>query len=160
MLIRFSYGFFLVIMQKTCTCTPIYFSVSWYDIPRCVPKHYFSINIIFLFPNCWSGAEMPCRMQKIESGLLTFTVFEMLRKTKKKKPLQLMGKSEKAQINIWMNGKHVAAKVEETSKQLIGHMCNRCHLSVSIVFIASLFLMAPFIHIHNWEQFKKEFFFL
>lgn len=27
---------------------------------------------------------MPCRMQKIESGLLTFTVFEMLRKTKKK----------------------------------------------------------------------------
>lgn len=102
-LIRFSYGFFLVIMQKTCTCTPIYFSVSWYDIPRCVPKHYFSINIIFLFPNCWSGAEMPCRMQKIESGLLTFTVFEMLRKTKKKKPLQLMGKSEKAQINEWMN---------------------------------------------------------
>lgn len=70
-----------------------------------------------------------------------------------------MGKSEKAQINEWMNGKHVAAKVEETSKQLIGHMCNRCHLSVSIVFIASLFLMAPFIHIHNWEQFKKEFFF-
>lgn len=43
--------------------------------------------------------------------------------------------------------------------QLIGHMCNRCHLSVSIVFIASLFLMAPFIHIHNWEQFKKEVFF-
>lgn len=42
---------------------------------------------------------MPCRMQKIESGLLTFTVFEMLRKTKKKNPLQLMGKSEKAQIN-------------------------------------------------------------
>lgn len=41
---------------------------------------------------------MPCRMQKIESGLLTFTVFEMLRKTKKK-PLQLMGKSEKVQIN-------------------------------------------------------------
>lgn len=40
---------------------------------------------------------MPCRMQKIESGLLTFTVFEMLGKTKK--PLQLMGKSEKAQIN-------------------------------------------------------------
>lgn len=27
---------------------------------------------------------MPCRMQKIESGLLTFTVFEMLRKTKQK----------------------------------------------------------------------------
>lgn len=26
---------------------------------------------------------MPCRMQKIESGLLTFTVFEMLQKTKK-----------------------------------------------------------------------------
>lgn len=26
---------------------------------------------------------MPCRMQKIESGLLTFTVFEMLGKTKK-----------------------------------------------------------------------------
>lgn len=26
---------------------------------------------------------MPCRVQKIESGLLTFTVFEMLRKTKK-----------------------------------------------------------------------------
>lgn len=42
---------------------------------------------------------MPCRMQKIESGLLTFTVFEMLGKKKKKKPLQLMGKSEKAQIN-------------------------------------------------------------
>lgn len=119
-LIRFSYGLFLVIMQKTCTCTPIYFSVSWYDIPRCVPKHYFSINIIFLFPNCWSGAEMPCRMQKIESGLLTFTVFEMLRKTKKKKPLQLMGKSEKAQINEWMNEKHVAAKVEETSKLSVG----------------------------------------
>lgn len=119
-LIRFSYGLFLVIMQKTCTCTPIYFSVSCYDIPRCVPKHYFSINIIFLFPNCWSGAEMPCRMQKIESGLLTFTVFEMLRKTKKKKPLQLMGKSEKAQINEWMNEKHVAAKVEETSKLSVG----------------------------------------
>lgn len=118
-LIRFSYGLFLVIMQKTCTCTPIYFSVSCYDIPRCVPKHYFSINIIFLFPNCWSGAEMPCRMQKIESGLLTFTVFEMLRKTKKK-PLQLMGKSEKAQINEWMNEKHVAAKVEETSKLSVG----------------------------------------
>lgn len=119
-LIRFSYGLFLVIMQKTCTCTPIYFSVSWYDILRWVPKHYFSINIIFLFPNCWSGAEMPCRMQKIESGLLTFTVFEMLRKTKKKNPLQLMGKSEKAQINEWMNGKHVAAKVEETSKLSVG----------------------------------------
>lgn len=117
-LIRFSYGLFLVIMQKTCTCTPIYFSVSWYDIPRCVPKHYFSINIIFLFPNCWSGAEMPCRMQKIESGLLTFPVFEMLRKTKK--PLQLRGKSEKAQINEWMNEKHVAAKVEETSKPSVG----------------------------------------
>lgn len=117
-LIRFSYGLFLVIMQKTCTCTPIYFSVSWYDTLRCVPKHYFSINIIFLFPNCWSGAEMPCRMQKIESGLLTFTVFEMLRKTKK--PLQLMGKSEKAQINEWMNEKHVAAKVEETSKLSVG----------------------------------------
>lgn len=118
-LIRFSYGLFLVIMQKTCTCTPIYSSVSLYDISRCVPKHYFSINIIFLFPNCWSGAEMPCRMQKIESGLLTFTVFEMLRKTKKK-PLQLMGKSEKAQINEWMNEKHVAAKVEETSKLSVG----------------------------------------
>lgn len=63
---------------------------------------------------------MPCRMQKIESGLLTFTVFEMLRKTKKKKPLQLMGKSEKAQINEWMNEKHVAAKVEETSKLSVG----------------------------------------
>lgn len=62
---------------------------------------------------------MPCRMQKIESGLLTFTVFEMLRKTKKK-PLQLMGKSEKAQINEWMNEKHVAAKVEETSKLSVG----------------------------------------
>lgn len=62
---------------------------------------------------------MPCRMQKIESGLLTFTVFEMLRKTKKT-PLQLMGKSEKAQINEWMNGKHVAAKVEETSKPSVG----------------------------------------
>lgn len=61
---------------------------------------------------------MPCRMQKIESGLLTFTVFEMLRKTKK--PLQLMGKSEKAQINEWMNEKHVAAKVEETSKLSVG----------------------------------------
>lgn len=63
-----------------------------------------------------------------------------------------------------MNEKHVAAKVEETSKLSVdtidGHMCNRCHLSVSIVFIASLFLMAPFIHIHNWEQFKKEFFFI
>lgn len=124
-LIRFSYGLFLVIMQKTCTCTPIYFSVSWYDIPRCVPKHYFSINIIFLFPNCWSGAEMPCRMQKIESGLLTFTVFEMLRKTKK--PLQLMGKSEKVQINEWMNGKHVAAKVEETSKLSVGTI-DRTHV--------------------------------
>lgn len=61
---------------------------------------------------------MPCIMQKIESGLLTFTVFEMLRKTKK--PLQLMGKSEKAQINEWMNEKHVAAKVEETSKLSVG----------------------------------------
>lgn len=75
-----------------------------------------------------------------------------------------MGKSEKAQINEWMNEKHVAAKVEETSKLSVGtidwtHMCNRCHLSVSIVFIASLFLMDRFIHIHNWEQFKKEFFF-
>lgn len=118
-LIRFSYGLFLVIMQKTCTCTPIYFSVYWYDIPRCVPKHYFSINIIFLFPNCWSGAEMPCRVQKIESGLLTFTVFEMLRKTKKNL-YSWWGKSEKAQINEWMNGKHVAAKVEETSKLSVG----------------------------------------
>lgn len=63
---------------------------------------------------------MPCRMQKIESGLLTFTVFEMLWKTKKKNPLQLMGKSEKAQINEWMNEKHVAAKVEETSKLSVG----------------------------------------
>lgn len=118
-LIRFSYGLFLVIMQKTCTCTPIYFSVSWYDTLRCVPKHYFSINIIFLFPNCWSGAEMPCRMQKIESGLLTFTVFEMLRKTKKNL-YSWWGKSEKAQINEWMNEKHVAAKVEETSKLSVG----------------------------------------
>lgn len=43
--------------------------------------------------------EQKCHVEckKIESGLLTFTVFEMLRKTKK--PLQLMGKSEKAQIN-------------------------------------------------------------
>lgn len=75
-----------------------------------------------------------------------------------------MGKSEKAQINECMKEKHVAAKVEETSKLSVGtidwtHVCNRCHLSLSIVFIASLFLMAPFIHIHNWEQFKKELFF-
>lgn len=34
---------------------------------------------------------MPCRMQKIESGLLTFTVFEMLRKTKKKKTFTVDG---------------------------------------------------------------------
>lgn len=100
-LIRFSYGLFLGIMQKTCTCTPIYFSVSWYDIPRCVPKHYFSINIIFLFPNCWSGAEMPCRMQKIESGLLTFTVFEMLRKTKKN-TFTVDGEIRES-ANKWMN---------------------------------------------------------
>lgn len=31
-----------------------------------------------------------------------------------------MGKSEKAQINEWMNEKHVAAKVEETSKLSVG----------------------------------------
>lgn len=105
---------------------------------------------------------MPCRMQKIESGLLTFTVFEMLRKTKKT-PLQLMGKSEKVQINEWMKSmlQQRWKKLQSCLlAQLIGHMCNRCHLSVSIVFIASLFLMAPFIHIHNWEQFKKEFFFI
>lgn len=164
-LIRFSYGLFLVIMQKTCTCTPIYFSVSWYDTLRCVPKHYFSINIIFLFPNCWSGAEMPCRMQKIESGLLTFTVFEMLRKTKKK-TFTVDGEIRES-ANKWMNEWMESMLQQRWKKlqscllaQLIGHMCNRCHLSVSIVFIASLFLMAPFIHIHNWEQFKKEVIFI
>lgn len=41
---------------------------------------------------------MPCIMQKIESGLLTFIVFEMLGKTKK--PSQLIGKSEKVQIHV------------------------------------------------------------
>lgn len=73
-----------------------------------------------------------------------------------------MGKSEKVQINEWMKSmlQQRWKKLQSCLlAQLIGHMCNRCHLSVSIVFIASLFLMAPFIHIHNWEQFKKEFFF-
>lgn len=119
-LIRFSYGLFLVIMQKTCTCTPIYFSVSWYDIPRCVPKHYFSININF------SSSQIADREQKchVECKKLKVVYWHSLclkcYGKQKKTPLQLMGKSEKAQINEWMNEKHVAAKVEETSKLSVG----------------------------------------
>lgn len=164
-LIRFSYGLFLVIMQKTCTCTPIYFSVSCYDIPRCVPKHYFSINIIFLFPNCWSGAEMPCRMQKIEKWFIDIHCVWNATEDKKKKTFTVDGEIRES-ANKWMNEWMKSMLQQRWKKlrscllaQLIGHVCNRCHLSVSIVFIASLFLMAPFIHIHNWEQFKKEFFF-
>lgn len=40
--------------------------------------------------------------------------------------------------------------------QLIGHMCNRCHLSAVIVYIASLFLMVLFIHIHNWSNCRRK----
>lgn len=40
--------------------------------------------------------------------------------------------------------------------QLIGHMCNRCHLSAAIVYIASLFLMVLFIHIHNWSNCRRK----
>lgn len=43
--------------------------------------------------------------------------------------------------------------------QLIGHMCNRCHLSAAIVYIASLFLMVLFIHIHNWSNCRRKSFY-
>lgn len=64
---------------------------------------------------------MPCIMQKIESGLLTFIVFKMLGKTKK--PSQLIGKSEKVQIHVneWMNEKHVEAKVGRNFKAVCWH---------------------------------------
>lgn len=107
---------------------------------------------------------MPCIMQKIESGLLTFIVFKMLGKTKK--PSQLIGKSEKVQINEWMNewkacwGKGWKKLQSCMLAQLIGHMCNRCHLSSAIVYIASLFFMVLFIHIHNWSNCRRKSFFI
>lgn len=62
---------------------------------------------------------MPCRMQKNWKWFIDIHCVWNATEDKKK-PLQLMGKSEKAQINEWMNEKHVAAKVEETSKLSVG----------------------------------------
>lgn len=108
------------------------------------------------------GSRNAMFMQKIESGLLTFIVFEMLGKSKK--PSQLIGKSEIVQINEWMNewkacwGKGWKKLQSCMLAQLIGHMCNRCHLSSAIVYIASLFLMVLFIHIHNWSNCRRSFY--
>lgn len=101
-LIRFSYGLFLVIMQKTCTCTPIYFSVSWYDIPRCVPKHYFSININF------SSSQIADREQKCHVECKNWKWFIDIHcvwnatEDQKKKPFTVDGEIRES-ANKWMN---------------------------------------------------------
>lgn len=82
-----------------------------------------------------------------------------------KKPSQLIGKSEIVQINEWMNewkacwGKGWKKLQSCMLAQLIGHMCNRCHLSAAIVYIAPLFIMVFFIHIHNWSNCRRRSFY-